>query len=394
MKNRLFVVVLFGVLFGLGVAVTAVVQAQSGDDPPVPPITEPESVPPVNWAQIQLPPHDLPPEPEAVLPVVPVPSNNQTAAAASPTAYVIQPGDTLFGIARRFQISVAALAAANGIVDYGRIYAGQSLQIPGQSTPQTPPAENVPGSGSYTVQPGDTLLRIARRFGVSLSALAAANGITNPSFIRVGQQLTIPGEAAPPPATPPPAAPPVEPPPAGETTYIVQRGDTLAQIARRFGVTIAALAAANHIANPALIYPGTPLIIPAQEAAPPPGPSPFIWPVESRRIVQFAHAGHVAIDIVTPTGSPVYAMADGTVEFAGWNQFGYGNLVVVDHGNGWRTLYAHNSAFQVKTGDTVGQGDVIALSGSTGNSTMPHVHLEMMLNFGAVDPCLHLPGGC
>ncbi len=400
MKRRLLSLLFFAGLISLSLFVAAVVRAQTDDKPELDtPSVTPDSPPVVGWSQIELPPHD----PAAALAVIPAPETGANPASENPppaaawTAYVVQAGDTLFRVAHRFQISVSALAAENQIANPSRIRVGQVLHIPDQNSPGAPPPavpapSPAPSGNVYTVQPGDTLSRIARRFGVSLNDLAAANGIVNRSFIRAGQQLKIPG------AVPPPS--PAEPPPAEGTTYIVQRGDTLFLIARRFGVTISALAAGNQIANPSLIYPGQALIIgvpvnnPAPPPAEPPSPAPFIWPVESRRIVQYAHAGHQAIDIALPAGSPVYATAGGKIEFAGWNQYGYGNLVVVDHGNGWRTLYAHNSAFQVKTGDAVVQGEVIALSGSTGNSTMPHVHLEMMLNLGAVNPCLYLPGGC
>ncbi|MEJ2749525.1 MAG: LysM peptidoglycan-binding domain-containing protein, partial [Anaerolineae bacterium] len=301
--------------------------------------------------------------------------------------------------------SVATLAAANQIANPSRIFVGQMLAIPtGNAVIAPPPAVPDPnpapgGNGTYTVRPGDTLSIIARKFGVDMAALAAVNHLANPSFIRVGQILTMPGAAAaPPPANPEPA--PTETPPDNGTVYIVKRGDTLYIIARKFGVTVQALTAVNQITNPSLIFPGQKLLIAAggNDSNPVPAePAPqstFIWPVDGGWIVKRYAVGHQAIDIAVPTGTAVKAMAAGKVEYAGWNNFGYGNLVVVDHGNGWRTLYAHNSAFQVKTGDVVAQGDVIALSGSTGNSSMPHVHLEMMLNFGGVNPCLHLPGGC
>jgi murein DD-endopeptidase MepM/ murein hydrolase activator NlpD len=230
-----------------------------------------------------------------------------------------------------------------------------------------------------------------------MQTLAAVNNLANPSFIRVGQVLTIPGtDAAPIPANPQPEPVPAAPPPADSKTYVVQQGDTLYIIARKFGVTVRAIATANQIQNHNLIYPGQTLIISAENPAPaePDPDAVFIWPVSSRSIVKRYLPGHRAIDIVVASGTAVQAMAAGKIEYAGWNNYGYGNLVVVDHGNGWRTLYAHNSEFAVKTGDAVGQGDVIAYSGNTGRSSMPHIHLEMMLNFAAVNPCLHLPGGC
>jgi murein DD-endopeptidase MepM/ murein hydrolase activator NlpD len=101
---------------------------------------------------------------------------------------------------------------------------------------------------------------------------------------------------------------------------------------------------------------------------------------------------HPGIDIAAWTGMPVYASDTGVVVYAGWNDSGYGNLVIIDHGNGWQTAYAHNSQINVRCGQTVYQGDVIALAGSTGRSTGPHIHFEMRSDlYGRVNPWLYLP---
>jgi murein DD-endopeptidase MepM/ murein hydrolase activator NlpD len=98
---------------------------------------------------------------------------------------------------------------------------------------------------------------------------------------------------------------------------------------------------------------------------------------------------HEGIDIAVPEGTTVVAAAAGTVIHAGWLG-GYGNLVVVDHGNGLATAYAHNSGYAVSVGQSVGQGQVIAYSGNTGNSSGPHVHFEVRANGTAVDPLGYL----
>ena len=284
---------------------------------------------------------------------------------------------------------------------------------------------------TYTVRPGDTLYQIARHFQVSLNALITVNKLTNPSLIYAGQVLTLPGNSSPPPTnpTPIPPAPPTAPvPPTGqEKTHIVQRGEILARIASHYGVTIQALVTANNISNPNRIYVGQILTIPGQAAppvqptplpdppvaspepilpAPPPEPtlpaptpdpageSTFIWPAESRRLYQYFRYGHTAIDIDVWVGTEIKASAAGRVEYSGWNGYGYGYLVVIDHPNGFRTIYAHNSQLLVETGQEVRQGQVVSLSGSTGYSTVPHLHFGILENGRAVNPCLYLPGGC
>jgi murein DD-endopeptidase MepM/ murein hydrolase activator NlpD len=120
--------------------------------------------------------------------------------------------------------------------------------------------------------------------------------------------------------------------------------------------------------------------------------SGLIWPVDGPVTSGFGMRWgrmHEGIDIAIPTGTPVRASASGTVIHSGWLG-GYGNLVVIDHGNGLATAYAHNSSLLVGVGQGVSQGDTIALAGSTGNSSGPHVHFEVRVNGVAVDPLLYL----
>ena len=98
---------------------------------------------------------------------------------------------------------------------------------------------------------------------------------------------------------------------------------------------------------------------------------------------------HDGIDIAVGPGTPVHAAAAGTVIYAGWMS-GYGNIVVIDHGNGLSTAYAHNSSLIVGEGATVGRGFIVALSGNTGHSTGPHVHFEVRVNGAPVDPLVYL----
>jgi murein DD-endopeptidase MepM/ murein hydrolase activator NlpD len=120
--------------------------------------------------------------------------------------------------------------------------------------------------------------------------------------------------------------------------------------------------------------------------------SGFIWPVNGSVTSGFGWRWgrmHEGVDIAVPSGTPVVAVASGTVAHAGWLG-GYGNLVVVDHGNGLATAYAHNSSIVTGVGTSVGQGQTLAYSGSTGDSTGPHVHFEVRVNGSAVDPLGYL----
>jgi murein DD-endopeptidase MepM/ murein hydrolase activator NlpD len=448
-----------------------------GEDRIAPPLTTT-----VDWSRVRLPDHPEPegeaktpgqmPEPFLVDPLpepvtpwatpLPAPETGLGSAVSPPMPvpnavrpgrepfYVVQPGDNLFRIGRAYGLTAAELAAANEISNEKLIHPGQVLVIPGAAGSRgavavvATPRPTVASDGTYLVQAGDTLERIARRLGIPAAALLDANLLDNPRRLRVGQRLKLPHPPTARPAATPAAAPTSTPPPPVVTDrYVVQRGDSLYHIGRRFGVTVQQLAAANNISNPALIHAGLELVIPPGSAAtlvaaavtdtspapvtieaepdetpePPPAATPtppppvtptppaevppaepadtlFIWPVESRHITQRFRAGHRAIDIITPIGSPVIAAAAGTVEFSGWNVYGYGNLVVIDHGNGWRTLYAHNDSLLVEAGQAVAQGELISLSGSTGRSNWPHVHLEIYQNGRLVDPCGHLPGGC
>lgn len=101
--------------------------------------------------------------------------------------------------------------------------------------------------------------------------------------------------------------------------------------------------------------------------------------------------GHTGLDIAVPTGTPVRAALPGVVTTATYNAGGYGYYVVVDHGNGMMTLYAHNSKLLVRVGETIEAGDVVSLSGSTGRSTGPHLHFEVRVNGQRVNPRSYLP---
>lgn len=162
----------------------------------------------------------------------------------------MKPGDTLFSIAKRFGTTVSAIAQANNITNVNQIFVGQQLVIPDcVPTPQPSPTKCF----VYIVKPGDTLFSLARRFNTTVEDIALQNHIVNPNLIFVGQKLTI---------CPKGAAPPPPPPPKQCVFYTVKPGDTLYSIALRYGTTVQAIALANNIVNPNLIFVGQTLCIP------------------------------------------------------------------------------------------------------------------------------------
>ncbi len=162
-------------------------------------------------------------------------------------AHVVQRGETLSSIAARYGTTPQALASANGLANANYIYAGQRLAIPGGG-----------GGGTYTVGPGDTLAAIAARHGTTVNALVQANGLANANYIYAGQKLRIPGGGS----------------NSSGSVHVVQRGDTLAAIAYRYGTTAWAIANVNGLANPNRIYAGQKLRIPAGGGAAPAPASP------------------------------------------------------------------------------------------------------------------------
>lgn len=168
------------------------------------------------------------------------------------TLYAIKPGDSLFGLSRRFNTSVMAILAANPGINPSNLQLGEVLCIPVPTT-----SSSCPGGFSHTVVTGDTFFSIARNAGIAVAALAAANPGVDPHRLQIGQQICIPAPA--PPAVPCPG-----------TLYTVQPGDTFIGLARRFGYTLDAILAANPGVDPRGLQPGQRICLP-----PAPGAGPF-----------------------------------------------------------------------------------------------------------------------
>jgi murein DD-endopeptidase MepM/ murein hydrolase activator NlpD len=120
------------------------------------------------------------------------------------------------------------------------------------------------------------------------------------------------------------------------------------------------------------------------------GTGTFLWPSTEHYLSGYDYSpetNHFGIDVAGQLGNPIFTADSGVVTYAGWNDYGYGEMIVIDHGSGWQTLYAHLSQVNVTCGQEVNQGDTIGLMGSTGQSTGPHLHFEMRNDdYGRVNP--------
>ena len=258
---------------------------------------------------------------------------------------------------------------------------------PESETPGEPARED---AFLHTVQEGDTIASIAAKYEITTDTVLWANGISSRDVIKVGDHLTIL--------------------PTSGVMHTVSSGDTLLAIAEKYDVKADEVAKYNDVSDIHALSIGDKLIVPGgrlapQEApqivtsktklatpddGPTPGPAPaegsgMVWPTTTRHISQYFRWGHTGIDIDSRSQPPVYAALGGTVEFAGWLG-AYGNLIIVNHGNGLQTYYAHNSKFYVGRGEAVGKGQAIAQMGSTGRSTGPHVHFEVRRNGTPINP--------
>lgn len=272
----------------------------------------------------------------------------------------------------------------------------------------------------YTVQKGDTVTSIAEKYGLKPQTILNANAFTrmadNPHNLFVDQEVIIL--------------------PIDGVYWQWQSGESLTAWAKTFKVTVEDivnypannldLATLGSYDNPN-IEPGTMLVIPngfripnargdvfigvtrttpATSRVQGPGAcgsitdgaigiGSFIWPADHHWLSGYdwsPDTGHRGVDIDGETGDPIYAVDYGVIVYAGWNDWGYGNMIMIDHGTGWQSLYAHLSSINVICGASVLQGAVIGAIGSTGNSSGSHLHFELMNSqYGKVNPWLYLP---
>jgi murein DD-endopeptidase MepM/ murein hydrolase activator NlpD len=264
------------------------------------------------------------------------------------TTYVIEKGDTLFGIAEKYGLKPQTLLWSNTYTlgnDPHNIYPGVTLEIP-------------PVDGAiYMWNEGDGLNGVSKFYNVTPDAiinwpgnnlkLEALGDLSLPN-IAAGTMLFVPG---------------------GEGSF----SDWLPQYTREKPAESSISGSACGVITSGYIGYGT-----------------FVWPTTETWLSGYDYSpetNHRAIDIAGDIGNPVFATDAGVVVYSNWNTQGYGNLIVVDHGNGWQSVYAHLDNYAKYCGDNVEQGEIIGTLGTTGNSSGPHLHFELRNEqYGAVNP--------
>ncbi|MFH0814915.1 MAG: LysM peptidoglycan-binding domain-containing M23 family metallopeptidase [Candidatus Falkowbacteria bacterium] len=245
------------------------------------------------------------------------------------TKYVVKSGETISSISKKFNISVDTILWQNKLKPTSTIKPGAVLEI-------------LPETGvTHQVKWGETLGGIAGKYKVDTNKILASNGLIDPTALRAGQTLIIPnGKLA--------------------SYYSIKTYTAAAPVA-----SVSKLFTAGKVT----------------------GTGNMLWPAPSRVITQYFTWRHHGLDIGLPKGQPIYAADDGTIikSQCGWNG-GYGCYMIIDHGNGIKTLYGHASKLNVSVGDAVTRGQTIGLVGSTGKSTGSHIHLEVRVNGKAVNP--------
>ena len=307
------------------------------------------------------------------------------------TPVTVGPNENIETVARKYGVPQSAIMQANNITDTAQVRPGRRLVIPryigtgaasASAAPQpamAPRAAAPAASFAHTVEPGQTLLGISRRYGKSVEEVARLNNLKTYAKLNAGDRLMIPGSA---PRQQAAAAPQIAQP----RTVPAQPAATQAvasveppQSARLATTTAPAEAAATDSTK-------------AAEAV---GAIPsFRWPARGRVIAGYGAKlngqSNDGINIAVPEGTPVKAAEDGTVAYAGNELKGYGNLVLIRHANGYVSAYAHASELLVKRGDTVKRGQIIGRSGQTGNVTSPQLHFEIRKGSTPVDPTQYL----
>jgi murein DD-endopeptidase MepM/ murein hydrolase activator NlpD len=304
---------------------------------------------------------------------------------------IVEPGQTLYSIARAHGMSVAQLASANRLRAPYDLQAGQRLKVSGSDEPHAV-ATNAPAqqnfsqkSGVHTVRSGETLFSLGRRYGMHPYKIADHNNLPHDVSLRTGQKVRIPG--------------------AKWDDRMEENEETFAQNdnapdeedqydndadREQSDKTDAE----NYVDSGQDDGDQQEVEDRENEFASDEPTNSFRWPVKGRIISKYGSkpggTRNEGINIAVPEGTSVRAAESGVVAYAGNELKGYGNLVLIRHDGGWVTAYAHTKQLFVRRGDTVKRGEVIAKAGQTGSVDSPQLHFELRKGATAVDPLKYL----
>lgn len=243
--------------------------------------------------------------------VIAIPGGGVRVASSVGGVYTVRTGDTLSSIAARFGTSAGTIARQNGIDNVHVVIVGSRLRISGAGGAVR--AATWIGGTSYTVRSGDTLGGIAARLGTSASALARANGITNPNALQIGARLRVSGGSR--------GSGQVASSPSGSGTYTVQAGDNLGAIAARYGTSAQALAQANGLANPNVVVAGTRLRVPGRSSSTPSsGP---LTPITAASNGWGNHPSRSTVASLMSSSAARYGVDVSLVRAVGWQESGW-----------------------------------------------------------------------
>ena len=303
---------------------------------------------------------DLPPEP---------------ATAPEPRRgtedYTVKAGDTVASIAQRFGVNIGTIIWANNLSRRAAINPGDVLRIPAES------------GVLHVVKRGETLGSIAKKYTVDVDDITRANNSL--PTLAVGQEILIPGAS---PLTTADTNVSTRPIAITKPTTVATKPTTASQPAIRPNIPLStitnkAVDVYQELANSETdtrTKPADEIVDTVKKA------TKLLWPTDLHVINQYYGWAHTGVDIDGDYANAIFAADDGVVETAGWNNGGYGLMIMIDHQNGIKTRYGHSSKLFVKAGDHVKRGQVIAMVGTTGRSTGTHLHFEVYVNGVRTNP--------
>lgn len=308
-----------------------------------------------------------------------VPMYGGTKTVRSNIEITVQTGDTLYSLAKKYNTSVAAIAQENNLVEPYSLYGGQKLKIPTESDKTIVQTVPVPNSDAIkpntttkvelqeiSVKAGDTLYSLSRQYSIPVNDLAVMNNLSSPFTLSVGQKLKVPNLST----------APVRTSSSSNTVKTSAVKTTQAQTVTKPKTKISS--------DPTKKLP----TISARSS------SKFTWPVKGKILSSYGSKSNGlfndGINIGAARGTAVKAAENGVVAYAGNEVKGMGNLIIIQHSDGWMTVYAHLDSMSVKRGTKVLVGQKIGTVGETGKVDQPQLHFEIRKGTKAYNPSSYL----